>query len=112
MSRLFIDPNIAKASTISTDIYTSAENFDAAKEKIFAPSWQFVGHDSLAAEPGDVYPFTLLENYLNEPLVFTRDKESKLNLLSNVCTHRGNIVADKPCNASHLRCKYHGRQFQ
>jgi len=33
-------------------------------------------------------------------------------LLSNVCTHRGNIVADKPCNASHLRCKYHGRQFQ
>ena len=112
MSIFNIDPDISKAETISTAFYNDPSVFEICKEKIFAPSWQFVGHDSLAAEPGDVYPFTLLENYLNEPLVFTRDKESKLNLLSNVCTHRGNIVADKPCNASHLRCKYHGRQFQ
>ena len=43
MDHLFIDPNIAKASTISTDFYTSAVIFEAAKEKIFASSWQFIG---------------------------------------------------------------------
>ena len=29
-----------------------------------------------------------------------------------MCTHRGNIIVDKPCQLSHLRCRYHGRTFQ
>ena len=69
MSAFFIDPNIAKASTISTDIYTTAENFEAAKEKIFAPSWQFVGSKEMVKFNGDVQPFTLLKHYLDEPLL-------------------------------------------
>ena len=60
MSHLYIDPNIAKASTISTDIYTTVENFETAKEKIFAPSWQFIGSKELVKFNGDVKPFTLL----------------------------------------------------
>jgi choline monooxygenase len=54
----------------------------------------------------------LLKGYLNEPLVLTRDKEEKISLLSNVCTHRGNIIAENPCKQPHLRCRYHGRMFQ
>jgi choline monooxygenase len=61
---------------------------------------------------GDVVPFTLLKGYMNEPLLLTKDKSGDLHCLSNVCTHRGNIVAYKPCSrASHLRCRYHGRLF-
>jgi choline monooxygenase len=62
-------------------------------------------------ETGDVYPFTLLQDYLNEPLLLTKDKTGEVNLLSNVCTHRGNLVADKACKLSNLRCRYHGRMF-
>lgn len=112
MTRLYIDPNIAKANTISTDFYTSPEYFEAAKEKIFASSWQFIGSKELVKFTGDVQPFTLLENYLNEPLLLAKDKEGEIHCLSNVCTHRGNIIAYKACSkAATLRCKYHGRLF-
>jgi len=111
MSQFFVDENIAKAQTPDTKLYKSEAVFEEMKEKIFAPSWQFIGNTDLVKALGDVYPFTLLEHYLDEPLILVRDKEEKIQLLSNVCTHRGNLLADKPCKTSNLRCKYHGRLF-
>ena len=111
MTDFSIDPDISLAKTINTDFYTSEEVFNKCKEKIFAPSWQFIGNTELVKQAGDVYPFTLLENYLNEPLLFAKDTSGNLNLLSNVCTHRGNLIVNKFCNLSSLRCPYHGRKF-
>ncbi len=112
MSSFFIDPNIAKAKTLDTSFYTSAEHLAAAKEKIFAPSWQFIGSREMVKFPGDVQPFILLEGYMDEHLVLTHDTNG-INCLSNVCTHRGNLVAYKACSkANNLRCKYHGRMFE
>lgn len=112
MSTFFIDANIAKAATISTDFYTSPGHLQSAKEKIFASSWQFIGSRELVKFTGDVQPFTLLEEYLDEPLVLTKDKAGEINCLSNVCTHRGNIIATKACSrAGTLRCRYHGKIF-
>src|SRR5437867_9582942 len=108
---LFVDPNIARAKTISTDIYHDNRYFETSKEKIFAPAWQFIGTTDLVKDPGDCFPFTLLEKYLDEPLLLTRDKEGELHCLSNVCTHRGNLVVYEPCKTNQLRCKYHGRIF-
>ena len=106
-----VDPDIAKAKTIHTDFYTSKEVFELCKEKIFAPSWQFAGSTELISQPEEVHPFILLENCLDQPLALTRDKSGKVHIISNVCTHRGNLVIYKPCKVSHLRCKYHGRTF-
>ncbi|MFI5160941.1 MAG: aromatic ring-hydroxylating dioxygenase subunit alpha [Sphingobacteriales bacterium] len=111
MPRFFVDPDIARAKTIDADFYTSAEVFEQCREKIFAPSWQFIGNDDLTPETGDVYPFTLLPGYLDEPLLLTKDKIGTINVLSNVCTHRGNLVTDKACKLNNLRCRYHGRMF-
>ncbi|MEO6231803.1 MAG: aromatic ring-hydroxylating dioxygenase subunit alpha [Ferruginibacter sp.] len=112
MNRFFIDANIAKAVTLSTDFYTSKEYLQLAKEKIFVSSWQFIGSNELVKYPGDVQPFTLLQDYLNEPLLLTKDKVGSIHCISNVCTHRGNIIAYKACSkATNLRCKYHGRLF-
>lgn len=111
MSPFSVNPNIAKAKTIHTDFYTSEVVFEQCKEKIFGPSWQFVGSNNLVKEPGDAHPFYMLEGYINEPLVLTLNKQGVRNILSNVCTHRGNIVVDKPCQLTHLRCRYHGRTF-
>src|SRR5690349_6925837 len=106
MSIFNVHPNIARAKTIDTSIYTSNEYLELAKEKIFAPSWQFIGSKEQVKFSGDVQPFTLLENYLNEPLILTKDNNSNIHCLSNVCTHRGNLVAYKPCSkARNLRCK-------
>jgi len=108
MSRFSIDPDIAKARTPSKDLYTDAQLFAEIKEKLFAPSWQFIGHTGLVPTPGDTYPLTILEGYLDEPLVLVNDNNT-LRLLSNVCTHRGNLVVNEPCKQAHLRCRYHGR---
>lgn len=111
MAEFFIDANIAKAKTIHTNFYLKKEFYEAAKEKIFASSWQFIGTTDKVKEPGDVFPFTLLENYLNEPLVLTKNRQNEIFCLSNVCTHRGNIIATKSCNLAQLKCNYHGRLF-
>ena len=34
-----------------------------------------------------------------------------LRCLSNVCTHRGNILVNAPCAAKQIRCGYHSRRF-
>ena len=34
-------PDIAQARTLATDLNTSPQHFEAAKEKICAPSWQY-----------------------------------------------------------------------
>jgi len=111
MPSFHIDPNIARAKTLSTDYYTSTQHFNSSKEKIFAPSWQLIGDTDMIADHGDAHPFTLLPGYLSEPLLLTRDKAGTMHCMSNVCTHRGNIMVDKPCHLDHLRCRYHGRLF-
>ena len=93
MRRFVIDPNIARARTIATEVYTSAAIYEEAKEKIFASSWQFIGHTDRVAEPGSVWLFMLLNDYLSEPLLLSRDKTGAVHCLSNVCTHRGNLLA-------------------
>lgn len=111
MKRFVIDENIATAKTLDTSFYTDEELFEEMKEKLFASSWQFIGSTDLVKDNGDVYPLFILENYLDEPVMLSKDKNGEVHLLSNVCTHRGNIVADKPCNTNNLRCRYHGRLF-
>ena len=106
-----VNPDISKAHTISTDVYKSVEFFEMAKEKIFANSWQFISDTDQLDKGENLYPFTLLEDYLNEPLVITKDANGQLNCLSNVCTHRGNILVYEKCGATNLKCKYHGRMF-
>lgn len=111
MNIFTIDPDIARAKTLDTAFYTDPGMFALAREKLFGPSWQFVGDGRLAGFPGDVFPFTLLEGFLDEPLALVRDAGGALRCLSNVCTHRGNIVVGGPCRVAHLRCRYHGRVF-
>lgn len=111
MPAFFINKNIAKAKTIDTGFYTQQKFYDEAKEKIFAASWQFIGDAAKVKETGDTYPFILLENYLNEPLLLTKDKQQAIHCLSNVCTHRGNLMVYEPCKLNQLKCRYHGRLF-
>jgi choline monooxygenase len=112
MSKFEINPNIAKAKTISTDFYLDPNFFEQSKEKIFASSWQWVGDTDQVQDPGWVTPVNLLEKYLNEPLLLSRDKNGIIHCLSNVCTHRGNLLVERPCKLNDIRCKYHGRRFQ
>lgn len=106
-----IDPDIRKAQTPPAKWYVDEECFETAVERCFATSWQFVGDDDDVKVPGQVHPFTLLEGILDEPLVLTRDRGDQIHCISNVCTHRGNLVVDGDGVENTLRCRYHGRRF-
>ena len=80
-------------------------------KKIFVKSWQFIGHKNILPVNINLYPFNFLDNYINEPLLLVRDGNENLRCLSNVCTHRANIIIDNPCEAKGIRCSYHGRKF-
>src|SRR5262249_47253470 len=61
--------------------------------------------------PGQVFPFTLLEELLDVPLLMARDRTDRVHCMSNVCTHRGTRVVEHPGVENVLRCRYHGRRF-
>lgn len=109
---LTVDQDITQAKTISTDFYLNESHFQQSKEKIFANSWQFIGDTDGVKEKGWVTPVNLLEGFIDEPLVISKDKNDRLHCLSNVCTHRGNLIVERPCKLNDIRCKYHGRRFQ
>src|SRR5258708_2637559 len=111
MAQFEVNPSIAKAKTISTRFYLDPRCLEESKEKIFAKSWQWIGDTTLIKENGSVAPATMLENFLDEPLLLSRDLQGNLHCLSNVCTHRGNLLIEKACKVNDLRCKYHGRRL-
>jgi choline monooxygenase len=106
-----IDPDIARASTPPARLYTDPDLHAGIREQVFERSWQLVGHGADVRVPGQVSPFTLLEGCLDEPLILVRDRDDRLHCLSNVCTHRGNLVCESGGVESTLRCRYHGRRF-
>ena len=110
--KYFIDPDIRKAETLPSEFYRSDTVYEELKKKIFARSWQLICDTDKIKIPGSVYPFTMLEGYLNEPLLLTRDLEDKVHCLSNVCTHRGNILVENSDVVNNMKCRYHGRRFE
>jgi choline monooxygenase len=107
MSVFEIDPDITRAETLSAQFYLDEKYFEASKEKIFARCWHFLG---AAAEIDNLKPFTILEDFLDEPVLVTK-QDKRLRCLSNVCTHRGKILVENECRAGGIRCGYHGRRF-
>ncbi|MCK5442916.1 MAG: aromatic ring-hydroxylating dioxygenase subunit alpha [Maribacter sp.] len=111
-AKFFVHPDITKAETLPASFYRDPEVFEAIKDKIFLTSWHWIGHRDLVETPQHVHPFILLEDFLNEPLLLTKDASGNMHCLSNVCTHRGNLVANSSGKTKKLICGYHGRRFQ
>jgi choline monooxygenase len=112
MNRLFVEADIRKASTLPAEFYTSGEYFKASADKIFVPAWHLLADTDELRQTGSLLPKTLLPGFLDEPILFSRDKGNRIHCLSNVCTHRGNLLAEHACTDTQIRCKYHGRRFE
>lgn len=48
---------------------------------------------------------------LNEKLVFWRDQSNKVHCLSDPCIHRGAALSFGECVDNHIRCPFHGLEF-
>ena len=106
--KIDIDADIRKAKTIPSKFYHSQKIYKKLKI-LFDRSWQFIG-DTTLLKNNNVHPGILLEGMVDEPYLLTKDR-GNIRCLSNVCTHRGNILCNESCESKTLVCGYHGRQF-
>lgn len=116
MERSFrIDPDIRRAQTPPGWLYTDPDVFAEQSAGVFARSWHVVDPDLPAPRIGHrgfAAPFDLLPGLLDEPLVAVSDATGTTRILSNACTHRGNLVVETAGAVEQLRCRYHGRRFE
>jgi len=110
-ARFEVDPEIRRAWTLPAEFYTDPAVYAACRRRVFARSWQLAGDGARLRAPGQVLPLTLLPGLLDTPLILARDRDDRLHCLSNVCTHRGNLVEESEGVRQVLRCRYHGRRF-
>ena len=108
---LAVDADVHSASTLDKSFYLDPALYAATAERVFARSWQWIGDLGDVAAPGSLSPRQMLPGLLDEPLVLARDEVGRLRCLSNVCTHRGNLLVHAPCRAAQIRCGYHSRRF-
>ena len=111
MASLDVDPRIEKAKTIHTDFYLNPKRFEESKEKIFAHTWHLIGDTDQVKDPGWVTPVNLLPEFLEEPLILSRDKSNNIHCLSMFVRTGETSWLKKPCRVNDIRCKYHGRRF-
>ncbi len=106
-----IDPNIRKARTLPGEFYRNPVWFERCREKVFPKVWHCIGLKDELEEREAAQPFELLPGFLSEPLVLTRDAQGQRRCLSNVCTHRANLLVTEGGACKEIRCRYHGRRF-
>lgn len=106
-----VDPDVRRAGTLDAAFYRDEAAYAAALETVFARSWQWIGDLRDVAAPGTLAPRWLLPGSLDEPILLARDARGQLRCLSNVCTHRGNILVHECTRAEQIRCGYHSRRF-
>ncbi|MEP7155391.1 MAG: SRPBCC family protein [Betaproteobacteria bacterium] len=109
--RYQVDADITLASTLDSAFYHDEAAHRIARERVFARTWQWLGDLADVATPASLSPRDLLPGMLDQPLLLSRDTVGDLRCLSNVCTHRGNLLVKAPCQASQIRCGYHSRRF-
>jgi phenylpropionate dioxygenase-like ring-hydroxylating dioxygenase large terminal subunit len=83
--------------------YSDREVWALEQDRIFARSWQYVGHAGMVDRPGDF--FTATAGRI--PIVVTHAEDGETRAFVNVCRHRGSIVAVGTGNRRSLQCPYH-----
>ena len=102
--RIVIDSELSRAWTLPSHLYTDTSIFAAEKEKIFARTWQVVGHHDQVDQAGDYFTTELG----GEPLLIVRGSDGVLRGFYNVCRHRAGPPAEGCGSRKLFRCGYHG----
>jgi nitrite reductase/ring-hydroxylating ferredoxin subunit len=83
--------------------YAARDVWELEQDRIFARTWQYVGHAAMAAAPGAF--FTASAGRI--PVVVVHAEDGQTRAFVNVCRHRGSTVAEGAGNRRSLQCPYH-----
>lgn len=92
---------------MSAAYYTSPDYLELEKEELFRKEWICIGHEGEIPRGGDYFTTDLVD----EQLLVVRGQDSSVRVLSNVCRHRGNLVARGSGNAERFTCGYHAWSY-
>lgn len=96
------DPS--RSFTMASRYYTDPLIFEEEKERIFARSWLFVGHESTLRAPGS---YQVVE-VADESLALVRGRDGTLRCFYNVCQHRAHrVLKGNGTLGPVMTCPYH-----
>jgi choline monooxygenase len=97
------------SAALSAHYYRDPEVAELEETRIFARTWQLVGHVSELPEPGSYMTTTAG----SQPVLVIRDPEGELRAFRNVCRHRGSrlLSGSGECGKA-IRCRYHGWTYR
>lgn len=100
--------DLVRDDRIHTALYRDPAIFEAEMDRIFNNTWVWVAHASDL--PGNN---TFKTSFVGRhPVIVTRDKTGKVNVLLNRCRHRAASVCEKQKGkASVFVCPYHGWSY-
>ena len=99
------------AQILPASFYTDPHIFEKLKASVFTHSWHCIGLSSNVQGQNRAEVFTLMEGFMDEPLMLTRDDHENLHCLSNVCTHRAHLLVTEGGSCQELICRYHRRKW-
>lgn len=85
------------------------ELYELEMERIFGKTWILLGHDSEIPKSGDF----MVRDLGSDSVLVTRDKSGDVNVLLNVCSHRGMRISTLDAGNTQIHtCIYHGWAFR
>jgi carnitine monooxygenase subunit len=101
---LYAHPDPLDGWSLPAWTYRDPEFFAAEQERVFAPAWQVLCHESDLPGPGDWHTL----DYIGESVIVVRGRDRALRAFANVCRHRGSRLVDGASGcAKKLVCPYH-----
>ncbi|MDY7103784.1 MAG: aromatic ring-hydroxylating dioxygenase subunit alpha [Actinomycetota bacterium] len=95
--------DVAHASTLPPELYTSEEFLAFEREALFMREWLCVGRADRIPEPGDWFTADIL----GEPVIIARDKAGEVRAMSAVCQHRAMQICEGQGSNTTFKCPYH-----
>jgi len=99
---------LAKAKTLPSVAFTSAEFFELERDRIFSRHWSALCFEQQAAQPGDLLPL----EFCGMPLLLVRDEEGVLRVFHNIVPYDGCLAVIEPQQAqAEITTPYHGWRY-
>ena len=95
------------SGTLPSYYYWDPDIYRREVENIWFKTWQFVGHVSDLAEPGDY----ITEDVLDQKILVVHAKDGEIRAFYNVCMHRGHILAEGQGNKTIFTCPFHAWSY-
>lgn len=107
MSKIDLE-GLIKSDRVHGSLYHDEAVFQEELERIWYTTWVYVGHESEVENTNDF----IMKSIGPQPIIMTKDRNNKIQLLQNRCPHRGNQVCVKnKGNTKLFTCPYHSWTF-